>query len=119
MEKVMSYRKVERNIFDERFRVLTTYKKIIETELKYAFYDNRRVSIIRFDLHIPKLCDLGICTQIESPPDAERTFRFPSTITTRSGRKHQRWDEQEPRAISPQQTRCQQKDRKLSAYQSW
>jgi hypothetical protein len=56
MEKVMSYRKVERNIFDERFRVLTTYKKIIETELKYAFYDNRRVSIIRFDLHIPKLC---------------------------------------------------------------
>lgn len=54
--KVMSYRKIERNIFDERFRVLTTYKKTIETEFKYAFDDNRRVSIIRFDLHIPKLC---------------------------------------------------------------
>ena len=35
-------------------------------------------------------------SRLESPPDAERTFRFPSTITTRSGRKHQCWDEQEP-----------------------
>lgn len=52
----MGYRKVERNAFDERFHVLTTYKQIIETELKSAFDSNKRVSIIRFDLHIPKLC---------------------------------------------------------------
>ena len=52
----MTYRKVEKNRFDERFHVLATYKQIIETELKCAFDDNKRVSIIRFDLHIPRLC---------------------------------------------------------------
>lgn len=52
----MWYQRAERNIFDVRYSVITTYQNKIETELREAFDDNKRVSIIRFDLHIPKLC---------------------------------------------------------------
>ncbi|MCF2825916.1 MULTISPECIES: YagK/YfjJ domain-containing protein [unclassified Pseudoalteromonas] len=48
--------RVQTNPFDKRYKVIVNHKEIIESKFEEALSEYSRISVVRFDLHIPRQC---------------------------------------------------------------